>query len=132
MRSPRSTRESARVPTGVAWLVANMLLVSVTGCAPTQMIGLAVSPEPVVLFVDGDRVDGLPESVELTANKDHTLFFQREGYRSQLIIVRTAEREDGEDYLSPERIEVTLKRAATTAPGITVELEEPEGEVRNP
>jgi hypothetical protein len=92
------------------------------------MIGLSVSPEPVVLFVDGKRLDELPESVELTANKDHTLFLQREGYRSQLIIVRTAEREGGEDFLSPERVEVLLKREARSAPGITVEIDEAEEE----
>ena len=105
-----------------------VLSVALAGCAPTQMIGLSVSPEPAVLFVDGKRLDELPESVELTANKDHTLFLQREGYRSQLIIVRTAEREDGEDFLSPERVEVSLKREATSAPGITVEIDEAEEE----
>lgn len=105
-----------------------VLIVALAGCAPTQMIGLSVSPEPAVLFVDGKRLDELPESVELTANKDHTLFLQREGYRSQLIIVRTAEREDGEDFLSPERVEVSLKREATSAPGITVEIDEAEEE----
>ena len=105
-----------------------VLSVALAGCAPTQMIGLSVSPEPVVLFVDGKRLDELPESVELTANKDHTLFLQREGYRSQLIIVRTAEREDGEDFLSPERVDVSLKREATSAPGITVEIDEAEEE----
>jgi hypothetical protein len=105
-----------------------VLSVALAGCAPTQMIGLSVSPEPAVLFVDGKRLDELPESVELTANKDHTLFLQREGYRSQLIIVRTAEREGGEDFLSPERVEVLLKREARSAPGITVEIDEAEEE----
>lgn len=88
------------------------------------MVRLAVEPEPVVLFVDGERVEGVPEQLELTANRDHTLFFQREGYRSQLIIVRTREGEDGVDVLSPDRVEVRLKRETTSAPGITVELDD--------
>jgi hypothetical protein len=97
------------------------------GCAPTQMIGLDVGPEPVVLFVDGEPLDALPPSIELTANRDHTLFFEREGYRSQLIIVRTAERE-GKDHLEPDRVELRLQRDTETAPSVSVEFDEaPEG-----
>lgn len=96
---------------------------SLPGCAPTQMIGLDVGPTPLVLFVDGEPLEELPPAVELTANRNHTLFFQREGYRSQLIIVRTTER-DGEARLEPARIELRLKRVADTTPSVSVELDE--------
>ena len=102
---------------------ASIALACLVGCAPTQMIGLAVEPEPVVMFVDGERVDELPPEIELTANRDHTVFFKREGYRSQLVVLRTSER-DGVDRLSPEKIELRLKRVTDSTPGITVELEE--------
>ena len=105
----------------VGWLLLGF--VAFVGCAPTQMIGLDVGPEPLVVYVDGEPMKELPPSLELTANRDHTLFFQREGYRSQLIIVRTSERE-GEDRLEPERVELRLKRLADTAPSVSVEIEE--------
>jgi hypothetical protein len=105
--------------------LAGLGFASLLGCVGTQMIGLDVGPQPLVLFIDGDPIDEIPESIELTANRDHTLFFQREGYRSQLIIVRTLER-DGDDYLSPGRIDLRLKRVAETDPNVKVELDESE------
>ncbi len=105
----------------VPWILFG--LTTLLGCAPTQMIRLDVGPEPIVVFVDGEPLEELPPSIELTADRDHTLFFQREGYRSQLIIVRTAQRE-GEDHLEPERIELRLKRVRDTAPSVSVELDE--------
>jgi len=105
----------------ISWIASALAVFF--GCAPTQMIGLNVGPEPIVVFVDGEPLQELPPSVELTADRDHTLFFQREGYRSQLIIVRTVQRE-GEDRLEPEHVELRLKRVTDTAPSVTVELEE--------
>ncbi|MBW2387609.1 MAG: hypothetical protein JRG89_04160 [Deltaproteobacteria bacterium] len=98
----------------ISWIASALAVFF--GCAPTQ-------PEPIVVFVDGEPLQELPPSVELTADRDHTLFFQREGYRSQLIIVRTVQRE-GEDRLEPEHVELRLKRVTDTAPSVTVELEE--------
>lgn len=99
-------------------------LAGLLGCAPTQLIGLDVGPESLIVFVDGEPLNQIPPSVELTADRNHTLFFQLEGYRSQLIIVRTAER-NGEDHLEPERVELRLKRSTETAPSVSVELDEP-------
>jgi hypothetical protein len=99
-------------------------LAGLLGCAPTQLIGLDVGPESLVVFVDGEPLDEIPPSIELTANRNHTLFFQLKGYRSQLIIVRTAER-NGEDHLEPERVELRLRRSADTTPSVSVELDEP-------
>ena len=108
----------------VSWILSVLSgLTVLPGCAPTQMIALDVGPEPIVVFVDGEPLQELPPSIELTADRDHTLFFQREGYRSQLIIVRTALRE-GEDHLEPEQVELRLKRVTDTAPSVSVELDE--------
>lgn len=101
-----------------------IVLVGLVSCASTQHVGLAVGPGPVVLFVDGEALDVVPESLELRANRDHTLFFQREGYRSQLVIVRTSE-VDGESRLTPEAIAIELRREAHSSPSITIEADEP-------
>jgi hypothetical protein len=91
----------------------------------TQTIGLDVGPDPLVVFVDGKRLEEVPNVIELRANRDHTLFFQREGYLSQLVIVRTAE-VAGEAQLEPQQVRLRLRRDATTAPSVSVELEEAE------
>ncbi len=100
-----------------------LLVAPVLGCAPTQMVALHAGPEPLVLFVDGERLDRIPPELELKATADHTLFFQREGYRSQLIVVRTSERE-GEPRLEPAAVQVRLKRVARSGPEISVEVDE--------
>ena len=99
-------------------------LASLTGCTATQMVGLDVGPEPLILFVDGERMEQVPPEVELTANRDHTLFFQREGYRSQLIVVKTTEL-GGKAHLEPERVKLRLRRDTATAPDVSVEIEVP-------
>jgi hypothetical protein len=100
------------------------VLVGLVSCASTQHIELVVGPDPVVLFVDGEALDVVPKTLELRANRDHTLFFQREGYRSQLVIVRTSE-VDGEPRLTPEAVAIELRREASTSPSITIEADEP-------
>lgn len=99
-------------------------LASPTGCTATQMVGLDVGPEPLILFVDGERMDQVPPELELTANRDHTLFFQREGYLSQLIVVKTTEL-GGKAHLEPERVKLRLRRDTATAPEVSVEIEAP-------
>ncbi len=89
------------------------------------MIVLDVGPEPLVVFVDGKPLKEVPPAVKLTAKQDHKLFFKREGYRSELIVVRTGSR-DGEPYLVPERVELRLIRDTDTAPSVSVELDSPE------
>lgn len=103
----------------LSWLLGLSLL---AGCTATQMIGLDVGPKPLVIFVDGKRMEEVPLEIELTANRDHTLFFQREGYLSQLIVVRTAE-VAGKTRLEPARVELQLKPDRETAPNLSVEVE---------
>ncbi len=106
-----------------AGLMALLLVLAGVGCAPTQLIAISAGPEPVVLYVDGEELEAVPETLELKANQDHTLFFRREGYQPQLVVVRTREHE-GEPRLEPATVEVRLKRMATSGPNITVEIDE--------
>ena len=92
------------------------------GCAPTQRVALDVGPEPVVLFVDGTRLEAVPPELELKATRDHTLFFKRDGYHSQLIVIRTREH-DGDPRLEPAEVELRLRRIAVSEPEISVEVD---------
>ncbi len=128
-RTRRSGKAMAIRVAGVFAL--GLLALGATGCAPTQMIALAATPDPVVLYVDGERLDAVPAALELKATRDHTLLFKREGYQPQLVVVRTRERK-GEPQLEPARVEVRLKRIATSGPDITVEVDVGAGGTETP
>lgn len=101
------------------WVLAAALLVA---CAPKQMIPLDVSPQPVSLYVDGEELEETPDSLELHADRDHTLFFKREGYRSQMVVLRT-EKVDDKDRLVPADVKLVLQADIDTTPRLKVEME---------
>lgn len=98
-------------------------LLGLSGCAPKQPIPLDLAPAPLVVYLDGERLDEIPEELILRANRDHTVFVKRDGYRPQLVILTTGEVE-GEAVLTPDSISLELKRITDTAKALTVELEE--------
>jgi hypothetical protein len=51
------------------------LLLAAFGCATRQPIAIDCVPEEVVIYVDGERIDGVPESIALRRDRPHTLFF---------------------------------------------------------
>ena len=71
-------------------------------CAYRQTIPVDCVPEEVEIYVDGRMLDEIPEELTLRADEDHTLFFKGEGYRPELIVLRT----DGADdpKLMPDRL----------------------------
>jgi hypothetical protein len=93
------------------------------GCAPKQMIPLDIGPEPLVVYLDGERLTEIPEELELKANRDHTFFVKRDGYRPKLVILTTHEFE-GRHTLAPDAISLTLKPITDTTKALTIELEE--------
>ena len=70
----------------------------------------------------GALLEAVPPELELKATRDHTLFFKRDGYRSQLIVIRTREH-DGEPRLKPAEVELRLRRIAVSQPEISVEVD---------
>ena len=59
-------------------------------------------PEEVKIYVDGRLLDEIPEELTLRADEDHTLYFKGEGYRPELVVLRT----DGADTpkLTPDTL----------------------------
>jgi hypothetical protein len=106
-----------------ATLLAIALSALLPGCAPKQQIPLVVSPQPVTVYLDREELEEVPEVLELEADRDHTLFFKRPGYRSQLIVLTTTE-VDGKPRLEPADIRVELQEAIKTTRRLEVELEE--------
>ncbi len=102
---------------------AMLLLLSAAGCAPKQLIPLDVGPVPLEVYLDGKLLEGVPSELELKANRDHTVFVKRDGFRSQLMVLTTGEVE-GRDRLTPEQVSVRLRRITDTEKALTIELEE--------
>lgn len=100
-----------------------VLVCGFMACAPVQQVPITVEPVPVTIFVDGRR---LPEAgrqtVELKANRGHVFQFEKEGYRSQQVVLVSREWE-GHAHLQPEDIFVQLIPLEGRKPEIEVGLE---------
>ena len=114
--------------TGAGWRRAMQLAgcglaaLAAAGCAPKQVIPLDVSPPPSEVYLDKQPLDGAPRELELRADRDHTLFFKKPGYRPELVVLESLE-VDGEERLVPERVELRLRPLASGTQQIEVELE---------
>ena len=73
------------------------------GCSATQAVPIECVPEDVIVYVDGELLEEMPEAVELTVDEPHTLLFKGEGYRPELVVLETSEA-DGVPRLSPENV----------------------------
>jgi len=93
-------------------------------CAPaTQWVALEVGPAPVQVFVDGEPVAGAsPSEIELRADRPHVLFFKRDGYQAEQVVLRSV-REEGGPRLDPAAVRVQLRPLSRTGGEVEVELE---------
>ncbi len=74
---------------------------------PTQRVPLFLEPSSLSVFVDGEEVPGVPTELVLRSDQAHVLFFRRQGYQPQRLVLRTDERE-GEPYLQPPEVHIRL------------------------
>lgn len=70
------------------------------GCASQQTIPVRCVPETVTVYVDGEALDEVPDSLTLRADQHHVLFFRGAGYRPEMVLLESEER-DGRLVLSP-------------------------------
>ena len=99
----------------------------VAGCAlifPFQRVPIEVNPADAEVFVDGKAVGARDRSPNLRADKDHSVFLKRDGYRSELVILRP-DRSDGRPRLEPMAVRVDL-RPLVPGRDLEVEVERPE------
>jgi hypothetical protein len=98
----------------------NLILIS--GCTPKQSVPLLLGSGEHEIFVDGERVDGRPRDLRLRADRDHTVFIKRSGYKPELVVLRS-EGESGKESLVPGAIELDLERRIERG-SLGVEIEE--------
>jgi hypothetical protein len=113
------TAGHARRALSVVAGVATML-----GCAPIQIVPLELRPVPLTIFVDGEELeDGSPVQLELRADRPHVLFFKKEGYRSEQLVLESR-LVAGKPKLEPERVSIRLAPLTSTGRSLKMELDE--------
>jgi hypothetical protein len=97
------------------------------GCAlifPFQRVPIEVTPPDAQVFVDGSLAGARNRSPNLRADRDHSVFVKREGYRSELVILKV-DRAEGRPRLAPDHVRVQL-RPLVPNHDLEVEVERPE------
>lgn len=91
-----------------------------------QRVPLTLGPEPVEVYVDGERVaEPVPDGLELKSDRGHVVFVKKEGYRAEQVILRSVEQQDGPPRLEPQAVVVELRPAAGRGRRLEVELDAP-------
>ncbi len=67
------------------------------GCASKQRFDLHCVPQQVTVYVDGRKLDEVPEALELRKDRPHTVYFKGGGFETQLVVLES--REDGEEIV---------------------------------
>lgn len=125
----RHARQAARHGGGATpalAIAAAALLLALVGCAPKQRIPLEVGPGDVEVYVDGLRVaEPLPAELDLESDRAHVVFVKKPGHRSEQVVLRSVEFEDGRPQLQPDRVEVELRQETPRGRRLEVELDPP-------
>jgi hypothetical protein len=72
-------------------------------CATRQRIPIDCVPEGVTVYLDGEALDGVPESLDLDAGRPHTLYFKGEETIPELVVLKSTE-VDGKLRLLPAEV----------------------------
>ena len=80
-----------------------LALLFATGCAAKQRVSLDCVPHEVSVYVDGRQLEGSPDSVELRADRPHTVFFKGGDYEPRMVVLEPRE-VDGRSELAPAEV----------------------------
>lgn len=104
-------------------LLAAAALPILAACATTQEVPLPCVTEEMLVYVDGQLLEGRPESIELGLDAPHKLYVKRPGHRPRLVVLVPEETEDGA-RLVPEDVCLEIAPVALDRE-LSVEVEEP-------
>lgn len=80
-----------------------VLMLAASGCATKQPVAIECVPEEVVIYVDGERIDGVPEEIALRRDRPHTLYFKGPGIEPELVVIDSTT-VDGKAALEPAEV----------------------------
>ena len=86
-----------------SWNLALVAALALAACAAKQKIALECVPEEVVIYVDGERLEGTPSEIALRRDQPHTLYFKGPGLVPELVVLNSEE-VDGKATLSPSEV----------------------------
>ncbi len=104
-----------------AALVAS--IATLTACAPLQRVELEVEPIPESVFVDGQAVTPVPTGLDLRADRDHKLYFKRDGFKPELVVLQSVTGDEG-PVLEPSRVRVRLRPLDPGGRDVRIEQED--------
>lgn len=76
----------ARVP-----IAAVVLALAASGCATKQRVALDCVPRDVTVYVDGRAVATGTQSVELSRDRAHTVYFKGGGYEPRMVVLESVD-----------------------------------------
>lgn len=110
---------------GGRWgVVAAAGLLACFGCASTQTVALHCVPHDVTVYVDGRKLEKTPESIELSRDEHHKIFFKGGGYEPRMVVLESRE-VDGEARLEPADL-CTETAFVEMAPEVELHVDEPD------
>lgn len=114
-----------RSMTALVRAAAGLSLLATLGCLspPVQTVRLHLEPARLAVFVDGQEQPGTPSELVLRSDLDHLLFFRREGYQPERVVLRTLG-EGLERRLAPAEVRVRLRAIIPTTQDIRIESDE--------
>lgn len=98
---------AARIALGATQVCFLLTLAACATCAPHQRISITSAPGNATVFVDGETAGHSPLKVDLRSDRDHSVFLKRNGYRPELVILRSQNAEE-KPRLDPEDVNVRL------------------------
>lgn len=129
-RDSEATSAGARQSGGMttSLMIAGALAVLVAiGCAPMQQVPVTLGPEPVEVYVDGERViEPVPPELELQSDRAHVIFVKKPGHRAEQLILRSVDQDDGPPRLEPAQVVIELRRETPKGRRLEVELDDPD------
>jgi len=118
MRRTQRVRRARRLRRATP--LAAVAMLAALGCVAKQTIPVDAGPQPLALYVDGTLQATVPGEVELRSDRDHTLYFKKEGFRSELVVLESSEA-DGRDRLQPGTVRVRLQPRGSSGGEVEIE-----------
>lgn len=114
--------------TGASRVVVAAIAVSLgLACqVPMQRVPLYLEPTGARVFVDGAEAVGPPEALELRSDRPHVVHVERDGYRSQQVVLEAHPTSTG-SRLEPAEIHLRLAPIVPTNQEIRIQGAEAQG-----
>ena len=109
-----------------AWYSARLL--GAGGGWPLRGGPLDGGPQPLMLWVDGEPQPArVPDERRLRADRSHVLFFRREGFRPERVLLES-DASGTQPRLRPTRVELRLQSLEPRGRALQIELEQEDGD----